>query len=449
MAKSAIVEANGHHTTTANNQCNNNATPKDPAIGPAQPENHKVLFLNLRYRGDDTETSNASATALIHKLRPDWGSDIDFRRFTDGITNTLLQARPRHAEPLPGESQDDARDREAILLRAYGNGTDLIIDRNREAQNHELLSRHRLAPELLALFENGMLYRFIRGRVTAPQDLRRPEIYRAVARRLAQWHSTIPCLPMPKKQQQAQNITNGSQSRIDEMVPGKLQPNIWTVMQKWILALPTETNAQRERQASLQKELDRVVAEFAQRPGLGHDGLVFAHCDLLSGNVIVLPKPAVAAKSPATATSTDVSVTFIDYEYATPSPAAFDLANHFAEWGGFDCDFSVLPTRAQRREFIREYIRVYFGNGGSDEDDHEEDVEDLFAEVDVYRGLPGFYWGIWALIQATISTIDFDYASYAETRLGEYWAWRAEQDGSRAREGREMPLRERRWAQEE
>jgi hypothetical protein len=56
--------------------------------------------------------------------------------------------------------------------------------------------------------------------------------------------------------------------------------------------------------------------------------------------------------------------------------------------------------------------------------------------------------GVWALIQATISQIDFDYASYAEVRLGEYWAWRREEDGSRAQADEEMPLRERRWAQE-
>lgn len=72
----------------------------------------------------------------------------------------------------------------------------------------------------------------------------------------------------------------------------------------------------------------------------------------------------------------------------------------------------------------------------------------MFEEVESFRGIPGLYWGIWALIQATISQIDFDYASYAEIRLGEYWAWRAEKDDSRAREGNEMPLRERRWAEE-
>lgn len=138
-----------------------------------------------------------------------------------------------------------------------------------------------------------------------------------------------------------------------------------------------------------------------------------------------------------------------------PSPAAFDLANHFAEWGGFDCDFSVLPTRAQRREFVAEYVRAYLAplranKTPTDTTTTEEAVATaLAAEIDVYRGVPGFYWGIWALIQATISEIDFDYASYAEVRLGEYWAWRAEEDGSRAARGLQMPLRERRWAQEE
>lgn len=160
--------------------------------------------------------------------------------------------------------------------------------------------------------------------------------------------------------------------------------------------------------------------------------------------MIVQPRSH-GTKSPAIET-----VNFIDYEYATPSPAAFDISNHFAEWGGFDCDHGALPTRYQRRGFIREYVRNYFSYLGKRKTAAEEELEaqKLFAEVDLYRGVPGFYWGIWALIQATISQIDFDYGAYAEIRLGEYWAWREEVDGSRASAGKEIPLREKRWAQE-
>jgi ethanolamine kinase len=164
----------------------------------------------------------------------------------------------------------------------------------------------------------------------------------------------------------------------------------------------------------------------------------------LSGNVIVQPRTA------ATKASEIETVNFIDYEYATPSPAAFDIANHFAEWGGFDCDFTVLPTREQRRGFIREYIRSYFLHKRLQVAPEDEELEatHLFNEVDIFRGVPGFYWGIWALIQATISQIDFDYAAYAEIRLGEYWAWREEVNGNRTAAGKGIPLREKRWAQE-
>lgn len=144
-------------------------------------------------------------------------------------------------------------------------------------------------------------------------------------------------------------------------------------------------------------------------------------------------------------------VSFIDYEYATPCPAAFDLANHFAEWGGFACDYGMLPTRSVRRAFLREYLESYklhttkastphsavrLENGEKEaalptgeeqeqaETGNKELEQRLFDEVDRFRGIPGLYWGVWALIQKTISQIDFDYGSYAEVRLGEYWAWR-------------------------
>ncbi|CCF42794.1 choline/ethanolamine kinase [Colletotrichum higginsianum] len=404
-----------------------------------------VRILPLSY---DSEDSQQSATRLILTVRPDWASDdsnIEFIRFTDGITNTLLKAINKRK----GWSKEDI-DREAILLRAYGNGTAVLIDREREAQNHELLMKYGLAPELLARFQNGMIYRFIKGSVTSPEDLRKPAIYRAVASRLAQWHATVPCITHPTSANSHvdENGANGDQDPdaiIENAAPGKPVPNLWTVMQKWILALPINTQVQRERQEKLQRELEYIVKEFSQRPGLGADGLVFAHCDLLSGNVIVLP-----SSLPAKGSKKEATVTFIDYEYATPSPAAFDIANHFAEWGGFDCDYNVLPTKSQRREFIEEYVRSYFrcsqGNTGVD---IEAETRKLNDEVDLFRGVPGFYWGIWALIQAVISEIDFDYASYAETRLSEYWAWKEEKEGDRAAAGKEMPLRERRWEQME
>lgn len=404
-----------------------------------------LRHIHLSYNNADSQTS---ALRLVLTLFPEWEhgeGKIEFIRFTDGITNTLLKAVKRR----PGYTEEQI-DNEAVLLRAYGMGTEVLIDREKEATSHSLLSQHKLAPALLARFQNGLIYKFIRGRVCTSEDLTVEPVWRGVAHRLGEWHATLPIVSAGRTAvvQDAVEVpltttipkSLPSLENINAITPGKPTPNVWTIMQKWVFALPTSNEAEIKRKDVLQKELERTVSELGDTPGLGGNGLVFGHTDLLSGNVIVQPRSTADKDSPIE------TVAFIDYEYAVPSPAAFDIANHFAEWGGFNCDFGVLPTRSVRRKFIEEYIQSYASH--TKLPDQDKVVSRLYDEIDMFRGVPGLYWGIWALIQATISQIDFDYASYAEVRLGEYWAWRAEEDGSRAKKGEEKPLRERRWAEE-
>lgn len=339
-----------------------------------------------------------------------------------------------------------------------------------ECLSHSLCASFGLAPPLLARFDNGLLYKFIEGQVTSPADMRRPDVSLAIARRLAEWHARIP----------VSAVFEGSKDEHASFTPDAQSPNLWTVLSRWISGLPSETDAQSAKKATLAGELPWLHKHLSDIRGIGPDpsGLVFSHCDLLSGNVIVLPtqsngghssdaSPASTMSSEASSladahASGETSVSFIDYEYATPAPAAFDIANHFAEWGGFDCDFSVIPNVQQRRDFITSYVDSYhhFRSAESESDVRtstarpSEDVETLMAEVDRFRGAPGFYWGIWALIQAQISQISFDYASYAEVRLGEYWAWKrtvTEQGAELHRTNEEQQaeqIREKRWLQE-
>ncbi|KAH5334813.1 hypothetical protein HBI42_034930 [Parastagonospora nodorum] len=395
---------------------------------------------------DNTDSHN-SALNLILALRPEWKDSkdtIEFVRFTDGITNTLLKA----VNKLPGLSKATI-DEDAILLRAYGKGTDVLIDREKETRSHCLLARHNLAPALHARFENGLLYKYVSGTVCAPADLGRPEVWRGVAQRLGEWHATLPISSIsstcPAPSQLSPHNKRASLVDMAQLTPGKPIPNVWTTMQKWILALPTSTTAQSTRREQLMTELQSLTQLLVDTPGVcGANQFVFAHCDLLSGNVIIEPSASSAspsrrssASSASNESETAATVTFIDYEYATPAPASFDIANHFAEWGGFDCDYSAMPTRRTRRAFLREYLRSFSTH--QNRTYNESDLDELFEQVDKFRGVPGFYWGIWALIQAQISLIDFDYASYAEVRLGEYWAWKEQKTTER----------EKRWAQEE
>lgn len=288
------------------------------------------------------------------------------------------------------------------------------------------------------------------------EDLQRPEVYRAVARRLAQWHSTLPISAISSVECQDHQDTNGTHTDSHTGATTKNKslssrkslprPNLWTVVEGWFDALPESSEQERERKQILRTELAQLSSDLGQTPGLDGCDYIFAHCDLLSGNVIV-----------TVPSHENMTVDFIDYEYATPAPAAFDIANHFAEWGGFDCDYNALPTRSQRREFLAEYLRSYRKHASQapspnapspNAPSFDQELDSLMAQVDLFRGVPGFYWGVWSLIQAQISQIDFDYAAYAEVRLGEYWAWKAETDGSRSSQGKELCLREQRWAQE-
>ncbi|KAF3385645.1 Ethanolamine kinase 1 [Penicillium rolfsii] len=394
-----------------------------------------LRYIPLTYTPAD---SQASALRLILTLFPHWegpGNKIEFVRFTDGITNTLLKIINRKA----GLTEEEI-DNDAVLMRAYGNGTEILIDRERETTSHALLASRGLAPPLLARFNNGLLYRFIRGKPCGHEDLVTPPIFRGVARKLAQWHAVLP------NTSAASTSTNGVEKHDADITP--IQPrragsSMWEVLQRWVLALPVATPEQRTRRLTLQKELEWVVSQLDDGVGIGEDGLVFSHCDLLCANVIVLPEDAGVQTEDGVA-----PVNFIDYEYAVPAPAAFDIANHLAEWIGYDCDYNMIPTRSVRRQFLTEYTKSYCEHRGLDASSQAEIVDRLYQDVDRFRGIPGLYWGVWALIQAQISQIDFDYADYAEQRLGEYWAWKREVDGSRKQAGEEMPLREKRWAQE-
>lgn len=55
--------------------------------------------------------------------------------------------------------------------------------------------------------------------------------------------------------------------------------------------------------------------------------------------------------------------------------------------------------------------------GGLQED---EQVARLVAEVNFFSLLSHLYWGIWALVQARYSPIDFDYLGYYHLRMGEF-----------------------------
>ena len=51
----------------------------------------------------------------------------------------------------------------------------------------------------------------------------------------------------------------------------------------------------------------------------------------------------------------------------------------------------------------------------------DAELDLLMAEANVFALTSHVYWGVWALIQARYSPIEFDYLKYSSMRWAEYW----------------------------
>ena len=242
----------------------------------------QIRAIPLFYNHQEPEVS---ARRLSFALFPEWESDegdIEFKPLTDGITNTLIKAQKKR----PSYNEEDT-DKEAVLIRVYGDDTELLINREREITCHTILAQRGLAPPLLARFQNGLIYEFIRGHVCSPEDLTKEPIWRAVACRLAQWHALLPIVhskdaAMIKDSTEiplssSRPTTIFEKKALDAITPGKPPPTIWTVMQQWIFNLPAKTSEEISRRDLLQKELTWTAIELRDTPGLGAGVLSFPY----------------------------------------------------------------------------------------------------------------------------------------------------------------------------
>ncbi|KAK1935868.1 putative choline/ethanolamine kinase [Babesia divergens] len=96
---------------------------------------------------------------------------------------------------------------------------------------------------------------------------------------------------------------------------------------------------------------------------------------------------------------------------------AFDIANHFDEHAGFECDWSLVPDEEQQRRFLANYL----GEGATD-----DDITALYNEIRPFSSASNLYWGLWGLLQCIFAGSDLDYAHYATSRIlrslnAEHW----------------------------
>lgn len=99
--------------------------------------------------------------------------------FTDGITNKLIGCFYADTERFI---------QEVLLVRVYGNKSELMIDRKAEKRNMAMLFKAGLAPQLYATFSNGLVYDYVPGVTLNQKTVHDPKIWRLVAANMARMH---------------------------------------------------------------------------------------------------------------------------------------------------------------------------------------------------------------------------------------------------------------------
>ncbi|XP_052489604.1 probable ethanolamine kinase isoform X1 [Gossypium raimondii] len=295
-----------------------------------------------------------------------------------GITNLLLKVSVKEEN---GEYV-------SVTVRLYGPNTEYVINRERWVKDMliissttaiKYLSAAGFGAKLLGVFGNGMVQSFINARTLTPADMRKPKLVSEIAKQLRRFHQVE--------------------------IPGSKEPQLWVDIFKFFEKASTlqfeDTDKQRTYETISFKEVHKEVTELKELTTLLNSPVVFAHNDLLSGNLMHNEEQE--------------KLYLIDFEYGSYNYRGFDIGNHFNEYAGYDCDYSLYPSKDEQYHFFRHYLEPEKPYEVS-----EKDLEALYVETNTFMLASHLYWALWALIQARMSPIDFDYLGYYFLRYNEY-----------------------------
>jgi len=187
------------------------------------------------------------------------------------------------------------------------------------------VSKLGFGPLLYGRFNNGYIYDFIKGRSIDKKEMGLPQFMPKIANRLAKFHT----INLPELNQ---------------------APALFRVLRNWLGNAPTFQNPDiQKRFMEFKKEVnfDNFFNELdilEQVLTATKSPVVFAHNDLLSGNIL---------------TTVTNEIEFIDYEYCANNFRGFDIANHFFEYCGFECELDLFPSENTQREFLKNYLLEY------------------------------------------------------------------------------------------
>ncbi|XP_053750626.1 choline/ethanolamine kinase isoform X2 [Panthera pardus] len=274
-----------------------------------------------------------------------------------GLSNLLFRCS------LPDHLPSVGKEPREVLLRLYGailQGVDSLV---LESVMFAILAERSLGPQLYGVFPEGRLEQYIPSRPLKTCELREPVLSAEIATKMARFHG----MEMP-----------------------------FTKEPHWLFGT-----------------MERKLLDSTPSP------VVFCHNDIQEGNILLLSEPE----------DTD-RLMLVDFEYSSYNYRGFDIGNHFCEWvydythdewPFYKAQPADYPTRGQQLHFIRHYLAEVKKGETISQEEQRKLEEDLLVEANRYALASHFFWGLWSILQASMSTIEFGYLEYAQSRFQFYF----------------------------
>ncbi|XP_044048832.1 choline/ethanolamine kinase isoform X2 [Siniperca chuatsi] len=319
--------------------------------------------------------------------------DFQISIVSGGLSNLLyLCSLPDHVHSVGEEPRQ-------VLLRVYGailQGVDSLV---LESVMFAILAERTLGPKLYGIFPEGRLEQYLPNTRMHTDQLSDPAVSAEIATKLARFHEML--MPFNKE---------------PKWLFGTIDKYMGQVMKLNFVREAHVKKYKKLMKLDLPAELESLRALLAATPS----PVVFCHNDVQEGNILMLED--------RDHNSTD-RLMLIDFEYSSYNYRGFDFGNHFCEWM-YDYTYNQwpfykatpenYPTREQQLHFIRGYLAEQrrYSDITMDQTQIEED---MIIEANRYALASHFLWGLWSIIQAKLSKIEFGYMDYAQCRFDAYY----------------------------
>ncbi|KAK1159843.1 choline kinase alpha-like [Acipenser oxyrinchus oxyrinchus] len=330
-----------------------------------------------------------------------------------GLSNKLFLCS------LPDTLQSVEDEPRNVLLRLYGAILQMSCNKGESKQANKenpfqgaeamvlesvmfaILAERALGPKLYGIFPQGRLEQFIPSRRLVTDELGLPELSAEIAEKMARFHGM--------------------------RMPFNKEPKwLFGTMEKYLnevrrISFTRESDVRKFARLinyNLPLEMENLMTLLESTPS----PVVFCHNDCQEGNVLLLQGRENVDKQ---------KLMFIDFEYSSYNYRGFDIGNHFCEWmydytydkfPFFKASFNNYPTKTQQLHFIASYLAESdSGFENLSNEDQTKLQEEMLVEVNRFALASHFFWGLWSIIQARISSIEFGYMEYALARFDGYF----------------------------